>query len=221
MPWRSLTLRMPTSRTPADGFVQGVASSAAAAPSGGKRKRTPSGYEFGSGMRAATGVLGCGHGGSERDRGRIAGKILRRSSQGHVDGDGDDGQGGIGLHNVEDEAAGYGGRSDDDDDDDDEGADAERGDRLAPLAQRTYTIEARPRTEEEEVHDDEQVGDIIGDPHELDDWVPQLAAAPRAASPPLYLESRADTANSSEADAAGAEPQEMGKFGRARPRKKT
>jgi hypothetical protein len=172
-------------------------------------------------MRAATGVLGCGHGGSERDRGRIAGKILRRSSQGHVDGDGDDGQGGIGLHNVEDEAAGYGGRSDDDDDDDDEGADAERGDRLAPLAQRTYTIEARPRTEEEEVHDDEQVGDIIGDPHELDDWVPQLAAAPRAASPPLYLESRADTANSSEADAAGAEPQEMGKFGRARPRKKT
>ena len=184
---------MPTSRTPADGFVQGVASSAAAAPSGGKRKRTPSGYEFGSGMRAATGVLGCGHGGSERDRGRIAGKILRRSSQGHVDGDGDD----------------------------DEGADAERGDRLAPLAQRTYTIEARPRTEEEEVHDDEQVGDIIGDPHELDDWVPQLAAAPRAASPPLYLESRADTANSSEADAAGAEPQEMGKFGRARPRKKT
>ena len=212
---------MPTSRTPADGFVQGVASSAAAAPSGGKRKRTPSGYEFGSGMRAATGVLGCGHGGSERDRGRIAGKILRRSSQGPVDGDGDDGQGGIGLHNVEDEAAGYGGRSDDDDDDDDEGADAERGDRLAPLAQRTYTIEARPRTEEEEVHDDEQVGDIIGDPHELDDWVPQLAAAPRAASPPLYLESRADTANSSEADAAGAEPQEMGKFGRARPRKKT
>ena len=74
---------------------------------------------------------------------------------------------------------------------------------------------------ESALHDDEQVGDIIGDPHELDDWVPQLAAAPRAASPPLYLESRADTANSSEADAAGAEPQEMGKFGRARPRKKT
>ena len=79
---------MPTSRTPADGVVQGVASSAAAAPSGGKRKRTPSGYEFGSGMRAATGVLGCGHGGRERARGRIAGTILRRSSPGPVDGAG-------------------------------------------------------------------------------------------------------------------------------------